>query len=160
MKLELQSINKNIETQVSFAIELLEQKTEQNQTWQYYKIHLNNGNEAYSFESINKKTISAVGTVAEIGKFAFAISPHNELEAFQKSFESFLQSDKHSFRFEPSDPSFELIIERLPIINNEHNFKVFFWVDAGNTKALEYTWDSIGVRFICSKESLDGFFST
>jgi hypothetical protein len=158
MKLKLESINQNQETKVSFTIEFLEKKLEQDQEWQYYRVKLQNGNESYCFDSINKKTTSAVGTIAEVGKFAFAVKPHNELDAFQKSFTNFSNSEKQSFRFEPSDPSFELIIERLPIINDEHNFKVYFWVDAGNTKALEYTWDSIGVRFICSKECLNSFF--
>lgn len=157
--MKLASINQNKDTQVSCEIKLLEKKEEQGQEWQYYQIGLKNGNESYCFKSIDKKTISAVGTIAEIGKFAFAIKPHNELEVFQESFSAYVSSDKKNFRFEPSDPSFELIIERLPIINKEENFKVYFWVDAGNTKALEYTWDSIGVRFICSKESLDKFFS-
>ena len=153
--IKLESINQNKETKVSFEIEFLDIKEEQGQTWQYYRIHLQNGKEVYHFDSIDKETVSAVGTIAQVGKFAFAIEPHNELEQFHKSLENFINSDKASFRFEPSDPSFELIIERLPIINDEHNFKVYFWVDAGNTKALEYTWDSIGVRFIASHSSLE-----
>lgn len=159
MEMQLESINKNTDTKVSFSIKLLDKKEEQGQEWQYYRIELNNGREAYSFESIDKKTVSAVGTVAEIGKFAFAIKPHNELEVFKASFNKFINSDKKDFRFEPSDPSFELIIERIAVIHGEENFKVYFWVDAGNTKALEYTWDSIGVRFICSKDKLANFFS-
>jgi hypothetical protein len=159
MKLQLESINQKNETKVSFSIVFLDKKEEQGQEWQYYKIVLQNGNEVYDFDSINKKTISAVGTVAEVGKFAFAIKPHNEIEIFKKTFQNYLESERKDFRFEPSDPSFELMIERLPIINNEHNFKVYFWVDAGNTKALEYTWDSIGVRFICSIDSLKSFFN-
>ncbi len=155
MNLKLESVKQKPDTRVSFSINLLDQKEEQGQTWLYYQIKLQNGREELIFKSTNKKTVSAVGTVAEIGKFAFAIKPHNELQAFKDSLKSFLNSKQKSFRFEPSDPSFELVIERLPVIGEETNFKVYFWVDAGNTKDLEYTWDGIGVRFISSIDNLD-----
>jgi len=154
LKLRLESINKNPVTQVALEIEFLEQKKEQNQVWQYYQINFFNGKEIYQFKSQNKETISAVGTVAEIGKFAFALEPFNEIKSLSNSLEQYLKSQKQSLRFEPADPSFELIIEPLAIIGNEHNHKVYFWVDAGNTKELEYTWDSIGIRFICSNQAL------
>ena len=151
--LKLSSINQNPASRVSFEIILTEQKQEQGQKWQYYEVKLEKGTEVYHFKSQNKEAISNIGTVAQIGKFAFVLEPYNELEAFTKSLEKFFQSKQQSFRFEPSDPSFELLIEKLPKINGKQHYKVYFWLDAGNTQALECTWDGLGVRFIC--ESLD-----
>lgn len=92
-----------------------------------------------------------VGTTAEIGKFAFSISPHNELKNFKQQLSDFLNSTHEKFRFEPYDPSFELIIERT---QETDDFKVYFWVDAGNTSGLEYSWDSLGLRFITNISEL------
>lgn len=108
MQALLKSINQNQDTQVSFAIEFLDTKEEQGQSWQYYRLLLNNGKQELCFDSIQKTVSSAVGTLAEVGKFAFAIKPHNELDAFIASFDKFLSTENKSFRFEPSDPLKEL----------------------------------------------------
>jgi hypothetical protein len=98
------------------------------------------------------------GTPYKIGKFAFIIEPHNELEIFSQDLLAFLENKRQSFTFQPADPSFEIIIERIQNpLTKQDEFKVYCWVDAGNTNQLEYTWDGIGIRFLCSEENLKSF---
>ncbi|MDA0772775.1 MAG: hypothetical protein O3C63_07515 [Cyanobacteria bacterium] len=137
----------------SVEIKLLDEITIDDNKWLNYQIELKMNDKSYQFKSQNKTATTALGTTAEIGKFAFAISPHNELETMQTQLKQFLASEHNSFRFEPYDPSFELIIERSELDNE---FKVYFWVDAGNTTGLEYSWDGIGVRFVTNKKLLLG----
>ena len=157
--MKLFSVNQDTETQVGLEIKLLDIKEEQGQSWQYYQIELHNGTETQLYSSKEKTITTTVGTKGEIGKFAFAIAPHNELEHFKEQLNLFIQNKTASFRFEPSDPSFELIIERLPDLGEGENFKVYFWIDAGNTKSLECTWDAIGVRFITNLVQIQNFSS-
>lgn len=135
----------------SVEIKLLDEITIDTNKWLNYEIELKVNQETYNFRSQNKTATTALGTTAEIGKFAFAISPHNELETIKTQLKQFLASNHKSFRFEPYDPSFELIIQRSEI---EDEFKVYFWIDAGNTTGLEYSWDGMGIRFVTDHDAL------
>lgn len=146
----------NINSPCSIEIKLLDEVTVDDNKWLNYEIELKMNDSTYQFKSQNKTATTALGTTAEIGKFAFAISPHNELETFQQQFKQFLETDQNKFRFEPYDPSFELIIERAenPEKNTGERFKVAFWIDAGNSTNLEYSWDGMGIRFVTELNSL------
>lgn len=148
--------NNDINSKLSLEIKILDTDSSSNSKWLNYEIIFHIGTETYLFSSKNRKAITHTGLVAEIGKFAFSIEPYNELENLTNGIEKFLASNKESFRFEPSDPSFELIVERT---NFPGQFKVYFWVDAGNTTQLEYTWDGIGLRMVTSEEELRKFLT-
>ena len=143
--------NNDPNSQVSLELNLLETVSIDKASWLNYEIIFHVGQEQHKFSSKNRQAITALGTVGEIGKFAFAIEPYNELEVLIKGIESFLESTTQTYRFEPADPSFELILERT-IDPNE--IKVYCWVDAGNTQQLVYTWDGLGLRFVTTKEEL------
>lgn len=146
----------NSNSPCSIEIKLLDEITINNNKWLNYEIELKVNEQSYQFKSQNKTATTALGTKAEIGKFAFAISPHNELETFGQQLEQFLAGKQKKFRFEPYDPSFELIIERIenPEQGTGERFSVNFWIDAGNSTNLEYSWDGLGMRFVTNLNSL------
>lgn len=150
------SDNNDINSKVSLEIKLLEEQRNNEALWLNYEIIFHIGQEQYSFSSKNRKAITHTGLIAEIGKFAFSLEPYNELENLTQGLEKFLASEKQSFRFEPGDPSFELIIERT---NFPEQFKIYCWVDAGNTNQLEYTWDGIGLRLVSTSTELKNFYT-
>ncbi len=149
--------NNDLNSKVSLEFNLLETITIDKASWLNYEIVFHMGQETYKFSSRDRKAVTALGTIGEIGKFALSIEPYNELVALTKGIENFLNSTTQSYRFEPSDPSFELILERT-IDPNE--IKVYCWIDAGNTQQLVYTWDGLGLRFVSSRDSLNTFLNS
>lgn len=149
-RLESSELNSNPDSKIAVEINLLEAE----QSWQEYEINFYKGKEKYSFKSREKKVTTYTGDMqAEIGKFAFSLSPVNEINEMKKQLDNFLNNRISSFIFQPGDPSFEFEIIKV----NENEFKVYFWVDAGNTTQLEYTWDAVGVRFLTDRVKLLGF---
>jgi hypothetical protein len=151
--LNCSEINSNPDSKLSVEIKLIEHSEE----WQNYQIVFHKGQEKYNFKSKNRQVTTYTGDMqAEIGKFAFALKPINELYQIKTQLENFLLGKIPSFIFQPVDPSFELEIKKI----NNNEFKVYFWVDAGNTSQLEYTWDAIGLRFITSRSELESFLNS
>lgn len=126
--------------------------------WLNYQIIFRIGSQEYMFKSRQKQAQTFLGTIGEIGKFAFVVEPVNEVQTLADDLEKFLSNNRASYTFQPADPSFELVIERLhnPLTQIDE-FKIYCWVDAGNTNQLEYSWDGIGVRFLTSKTLLQTF---
>ena len=154
-KLECSELNSNIDSKIVLEINLLD-KTED---WQNYEIIFHKGKETYNFKSQSKQVTTYTGDMqAEIGKFAFSLTPVNEINEMKHQLESFLAGKLNSFIFQPADPSFEFEIKKTNTSDDE--FKVYFWVDAGNTSQLEYTWDAVGVRFLTTREKLKAFSSS
>lgn len=152
-KLECSELNSNPDSKIVLEIKLLDKTKE----WQNYEILFHKGKKTYKFSSKNKQVTTYTGDMqAEIGKFAFALQPVNELEEIKKQLENFLSGKIPNFIFQPADPSFEFEIKKV----NEEEFKVYFWVDAGNTNQLEYTWDALGIRFLTTREKLEAFKSS
>lgn len=140
------------ESIVSFEIEFPQSQSER-AFWLEYSLCLNVGSKSYSFRSLSRKVQTALGTEGEIGKFAFSLSPTNELELWILGLRNFLKDDSmQSFRFEPADPSFEFEVSRIM-----EQFKVYIWVDAGNSSQLAYTWDALGIRFVTDLANLQSF---
>lgn len=151
-KLECSELNSNPDSKIVLDINLLE-KTEE---WQNYEIIFHKGQDSYSFSSRSKQVTTYTGDMqAEIGKFAFSLQPVNEINEMKKQLENFLSGKIHKFIFQPGDPSFEFEISKV----TEDEFKVYFWVDAGNTSQLEYTWDAVGIRFLTTRAKLEAFSS-
>lgn len=151
----LKGSQQNTSSLCQLSIEFQETREEQNSTWQYYKLKLQFQDKELVFQSRNQQTLTYTGTISEIGKFAFALSPIDELKIFQKELISFINSPRKAYRFEPADPSFGLEIER--ITNSQDEFKIQLWIDAGNSTQLEYTWDALGIRFVSNKINLEEF---
>jgi hypothetical protein len=122
--------------------------------WLTYEIVFQIGEKTEIYKSISKKSRTATGSEAEIGKFAFMVEPKNEIQNLQKQIDKLLEnSEKQSMIFQPYDPSFEIEIFKI----NPQEFKVYFWIDAGNSNQLEYSWDSFGLRFLTNKKKLEKF---
>ena len=138
------------DSKLSFEINLLNKDSE----WQDYELVLNIGAEARSFRSIDREELTQTGVMGRVGKFAFSLQPKNELKTLVKLIKNFLDDEKQKvLKFEPADPSFELNLEK----GHAGEYKVYIWVDAGNTKHLEYTWDAQGLRFYTTKENILSF---
>ena len=135
-------------SKTSFQLELLDQEGD----WLNYQLKFKAGDREIRFKSQYKKVTTALGTEGEIGKFAFSLKPNNELELLKQNFQKILNGEVKTFSFEPADPSFEIHLEKI-----QDEFKVHIWVDRGNSQSLEYSWDGIGLRMICSKEALIDF---
>jgi hypothetical protein len=143
---------------LGLEIELLEKDFSKNETWQNYRIIFHAGEHTRIFNSKHKKTQTYLGTIGEIGKFAFIINPVNELKTFTDDILRFLETEQKVFCFQPSDPSFEINIEKIKNpLSQDYDYKVYCWIDAGNTNQLEYSWDALGIRFLSSRERIRDF---
>jgi hypothetical protein len=145
-------------SKLSLEIKFLDTHTTENETWLNYTIIFHAGDKTTEFKSKNKKTQTYLGTIGEIGKFAFILEPVSELKTFSNDLLRFLDSPQTQFIFQPSDPSFELNIEKIKNpLSGDYDYKIFYWIDAGNTNQLEYSWDALGIRFLTSKERIRDF---
>lgn len=148
------SDNHHEDSKLSFELKLLTRDLAEE--WLSYELVFNIGKEERVFRSIDKVETTFTGVPGKVGQFAFSLKPKNELETLVSLIEKFLSNDEQkTMSFEPADPSFELNIERT----HGDEFKVYIWIDAGNTKQLEYTWDAQGLRFFATKEKLESFVS-
>ena len=87
--------------------------------------------------------------------FCLCFKPKNELLKLALGIEKFLNSSSKTYRFEPIEPSFELLLEKTEI---QDDIKLYFWLDNGNLlENAHYSWDAIGLRFICSIQELQQF---
>lgn len=121
--------------------------------WLNYDLVLKYPGKVIVFSSIHKQATTNLGTSAEIGKFAFALKPFNELHKFHAALLALLESKIPYLCFEPFDPSFEIEITAI----GASEFKIQLWVDAGNTRGLEYSWDAMGMRFVTTADKLKNF---
>lgn len=144
---EEKDLKTNFELKLKDVVNSLDKSSDNK--WVNYEILINTGEDKQVFGSKFPASSEDV-----LGKFVFAIAPHNRLELFIESIEKFLRNeDQTEFIFEPADPSFELIIKKSHI----GGFQVYLWIDSGNTKQLRYTWDAKGIRFYSSKENIEEF---
>ena len=156
----LKSNKKNIPIEELLALEFKfgEIDKQENQEWLNFDIVFHLGQETKVFSSQTKHEQTQTGVEGQVGKFAFNLKPCNGVEELCRMIENFLDNDaQDSVFFEPIDPSFELKIERTQISGE---YKVYCWVDAGNTQHLEYSWDAQGIRFIASEEAVQSFVTS
>ncbi len=81
--------------------------------------------------------------------------PKDEVEALLLNLRELQAGRLEKLSFEPSEPFFELSIER----SARHGLKVEVWLDAGNSETGIYTWDAAGIRFHTTDEHLGHFIS-
>lgn len=133
------------ESSSSFSLNALElfkvERAMQEEMWQRLSLELKSGSSQICSESgDNCSTCRA---------------PHDEVEGLAKLMEELLSGKKQKFVFEPSEPSFEISMER----SRRAGIKVEVWIDAGNAKTGFYTWDAAGVRFFTTDEHLAEFIN-
>ena len=80
-------------------------------------------------------------------------SPRDEISALVLQLRGILTDTTDRVLFEPSEPFFELLIER----STRHGLRVEAWLDAGNAEAGIYTWDAAGIRFHTNRANLEHF---
>lgn len=135
------------------------------QTWQRYAIVLNSG--SYHFElgtdklAVAPKQLQVSKSLPE-ARAASQLSgaecylcrtPHDEAADLIGLLESVVAGKKDELRFEPSEPSFELLISR----SGASGFKAEIWIDSGNATTGIYRWDGAGVRLFTLAGSLSDF---
>lgn len=134
---------------ISFEINIKDLSPDQ--AWRNYEVVFNQGNEHKIFQSIDKIETTPTGIPGQVGKFAFSVQPQNRLELFIDLVEKFLEDEEQKqLNYEPADPSFEFILEK----SHANTIKAYLWVDHGNTKKLEYSWDALGMRILTNKEQV------
>ena len=162
-RLECNSENRSELSRVFFELNLVHQEEQKQELtaedqlrqdfvneWLDYQLLLNIG----KTEIVHENSTQNHSDGQHIGRFTLSLKPVNELEKLVNSLTYFLENPfQNTLIFEPSDPSFELIIER----GHAGSFKVYLWVDAGNTKQLSYTWDASGIRFITDTNNIIDF---
>ncbi len=155
---------------IGFELKLTELREEAGQSLQDYELifHVNGKTRVFSNQPvITRPTPHLVELNNQtVGRFSFNIQPHNEIEKLSKHINDFINNPKRSeMFFEPADPSFELRIERTRHSDganelldlSEEEYKVYLWIDGGNSTKLEYTWDAEGIRFLINKTALNHF---
>lgn len=156
-KLVCSDDNKNPASEVSFSLNLGEKfhgknlKNEPiNELWQRFNIELKSGLKTINFDTDAKKA-------AEVkGLFCLNISPVNEIKQLCNNLEEFLSNEsQEKLVFETIEPSLEFTIER----GHSKAFKVYIWIDAGNTSTIIYTWDAMGLRFMTDRNKIKDFIS-
>ena len=80
-------------------------------------------------------------------------SPRDEIAELVLQLRSLLKQKSNRVLFEPSEPFFELLVER----STTHGLKVEAWLDAGNAETGVYTWDAAGIRFHTNTANLERF---
>ena len=112
----------------------LDQIIKDKNTWLPYQLSIKTPSFSQSFESKN---------------FVLCLNPKNEISFLKLNLSDFLNSEKLKFIFEAIEPCFELKIKRV-----EKGFKLYFWLDSGNTDFEYYTWDALGLRLFVGEEEL------
>lgn len=136
-------------SEVSFEINLKDYSKDK--SWLNYEVIFNLGVEQKTFKSINKIATTYTGIDGQVGKFAFSVQPQNRIELFINLIEKFLEDEKQqTLNYEPADPSFELILQK----SHANTIKAYLWIDHGNTKQLEYSWDASGIRLLSNKDHI------
>lgn len=113
----------------------------QDEIWQKLKLELRSGDSLIQSENSDNCSLCR--------------NPADELESLCCQLDELLQGKKQRVVFEPSEPSFELSMER----SRREGIKVEAWIDSGNAKTGFYTWDAAGVRFFTTDEHLAEFIN-
>lgn len=149
--------NKDPASEVSFDLVLGEKfrgKSFKNESrlelWQRFNVKLKSGLTSVDFETDTKEAFEIKGL------FCLNISPVNEIKQLCANLEGFLNNESQDkLVFETIEPSLELNIVR----SHGGAFKVYIWIDAGNTSTITYTWDAMGLRFMTDKNKIENFIS-
>lgn len=113
--------------------------TDADQTWQYVTLILTSGQNSLSTEPD--------------ADYVLCRRPADEAEKLCRLLEGLIQKTSERVLFEPSEPSFELSLERTA----RGGIKVEAWLDAGNASTAIYTWDAAGIRFYTTDEHVVSF---
>ncbi len=141
--------------ELGFELNLGQERSEAGQRWLDYSLTLMVNGRKRNFANSDELLV--------YGKFSFNLSERDELAAFKEQLKHFLEdTSKRELFFEPADPSFELRIERTKhsaasnqlLALTEEEFKVYIWIDAGNSTRLHYSWDAEGLRFLATKTQI------
>ncbi|MCW5823816.1 MAG: hypothetical protein KIT34_13505 [Cyanobacteria bacterium TGS_CYA1] len=118
-------------------------ETRNDQLWQGYALEICNG------------PISLKYGGAKDDGYLFCRQPKDEIKTFCENLEMFVKQGMRSMQFEPSEPSFELILERVETFG----VKVHIFVDDGNASSAIARWDAFGLRFFTTDANLEGFIN-
>jgi hypothetical protein len=116
-----------------------EEKAGAGQLWQRIILHLQSG-------SRNLETQADQD-------YLLCRKPQDEIEDLCDGLKQVVDGSRQSFFFEPSEPSFELSLER----RHSGGIEVEVWLDAGNGESGIYTFDAIGIRFYTTTAAVDEF---
>lgn len=139
---ELQSEEENCPSSLKiFALDLkaLPGEGSEKQQWQNVRFELTSG----------KRVLQTVENEDSV----LCRTPTDEVLLLAQHIEQILEKQSDQLRFEPSEPSFEILIERT----RRGGIKVEVWLDAGNGTTAIFTWDAAGVRFYTTDEKLRAF---
>lgn len=160
---------------IGFELKLTEPREEAGQKWQDYELifHINGKTKRFFNQAVRhcqERSDEAIHLVElsdlTVGRFSFNLSERNEITILHEQIKAFIENPaKQELFFEPADPSFELRIERTrhneaanKILDlSEEEFKIYLWIDGGNSTRLMYAWDAEGIRFLASKTAINGF---
>lgn len=81
--------------------------------------------------------------------------PQDEPKTLAANLQKILDGTVDEIGFEPSEPSFEILVKRSG--EPTKGFRVQIWFDSGNVETGIYRWDSLGMRFFTTKPRLERF---
>lgn len=117
--------------------------TRNEQLWQGYSLEICNG------------PISLKYGGAKDDGYLFCRDPKDEIKMLCENLELFVSQNMRNLQFEPSEPSFELILERVEAFG----VKVHIFVDDGNASSAIARWDAFGLRFFTTDAKLSSFIN-
>lgn len=140
-------LSEDDQVKTTFELVLLKDKVENRPgiSWIPYKIILESSEKKLIYEKENNNQGA--------GDYVLALEPINEIENIINGIQGLLNSKtKNMFSFEPVEPSFELIVEKV-----QNGFSVTCWIDTGNVVSDHYSWDGFGVRFFTTGKKIKMF---
>lgn len=142
-------LSEDNKVKTKFELILLKEKIEKrpSMSWVPYKLILESSEKKLIYEKENNNQGA--------GDYVLALEPINEIENLINGIKGLLESNtKNMYSFEPVEPSFELIIERV-----HAGYSVTCWADTGNVISDHYSWDGFGVRFFTTTDKINFFIS-
>ena len=127
------------------------------ETWQFYSIKLVHGERKLAFTSPSEDKEKYEGYVQNVDTVAdgylLCRAPRDEVATLVKLLERFAAQEVSTVRFEPLEPSFELVLDR----QNQDEIRLNVFVDEGNVLTEIARWDSLGLRFFTNQSRVEQF---
>ena len=134
----------------SLELKAMDKEDIQGQSWQHFTLTLKTGTYELRLGRFPSDPTANFSTLSDC---LFCRTPQDEVAELCKRLEALIETDKQQLLFEPSEPSFELSINRT----RQNEAKVEVWLDSGNATTGFYSWDAAGIRFHTLQEHLIAF---
>ncbi len=143
-----QLLSEDTEYPSSFAIERCEELDIKGQRWDKLILTIKQGATTLALGGPGKDPDDSV---------VLCRCPQDEPKTLAANLQKILDGTVDEIGFEPSEPSFEILVKRSG--EPTQGFRVQIWFDYGNVETGIYRWDSLGMRFFTTNARLERFIA-